>query len=606
MKGPINGRRALSLLGALASLMVATISPAHAQRFAHMFGDTCHEYSFSGIHTADGGYLSVGSASSPSAGGSGCTGANEDIYIIKLNSNGSLAWSKTIDINGGNDVARDVIVSNFPNGGYLITGWTDNSGCSNMGMKDVFLLRISTTGTPTMLNVYGTADHNEMGLRIIECVRDANRRKFVGDIVIAGTSDDGRGNSDAYLLRTTTTGAVIFQNTYGGTSYDAFFGVTEAKFGTSAGDLIAAGQTLSFNPGGGFAVRVTPTGTIGTSPTGAAVYGCYRFTQVEELSVGTEAGRLVFCGDGYVNNIFGTYVKKTAADPCTSIADAWHGNANASATFETWNVREIKSGAGGGLNNGNLIIAGLTDVATGTPNDPDPFMLELTSGLAIVTPPTGVGFRVYGNTAAKGYTAVPVLASAGVSTAGFYLSASGIAPAGAMGAGSVQAYLIKTDNLGVVNCDDANYDVDEQTPDFTSTCPSITITNVGNQCGPGSTVQNQTWADTLCNDSLSGGTTGGGHGKLALVLLRDDGMELYPNPVATGSALTIATTMRDAGKMTVIVTDLAGKVVHRSSIDAAAGHATREVRTDGWRPGTYLVKTIAGDRTQQKKVVIGR
>ncbi len=603
-----HGRRAASLLGALALMVLAAITPAHAQRFTHMFGDTCHEYGFSGVHTPDGGYIAVGGANSQNAGGGvGCGQANEDIYIVKLNSNGTLAWSKTIDINGGNDVARDVIVSQSVLGGYLVTGWTDNSGCTNLGRNDLFILRISNTGNVTMFTIYGTPDHDEMGFRIIECVRDINRRRFIGDIVVAGIYDN-LGSSDALLLRVSLTGGPIFQKTYDGGGSDRFFGVTEARLGTSAGDLIACGESNSYGTGAlqGLAVRTTPSGTIGASPTGVAVYGSSnytRFSHVQELSVGLQAGNLVFCGDTFVNGFEGTYVKKTAADPCTSIYDAWFGNITRNSHVETWSIREIRSSAGGGLNNGNLIIAGLTEVTTLT----HPFMLEISPGLAFVAPPVGVGYRVYGATAGKGYTADPVVASAGVSTPGFFLTATGIAPAGGIGAGSLQMYLVKTDNLGAVNCNDSAYAPDSTNPNYSSSCPSITITDIGDLCAPDSTISSQTWADTLCNDSLGVGPTGGGpRGKLSRVLLWNDGMELYPNPVASGTTLTVATMMRDAGKMTVIVTDLAGRVVHRSSIDAAAGHATGEVRTDGWRPGTYLVKIESAGRSEQKRIVIER
>ena len=192
------------------------------------------------------------------------------------------------------------------------------------------------------------------------------------------------------------------------------------------------------------------------------------------VSVSCVAGNLVFCGNTFVGGFEGTYVKKTAPDPCTSIYDAWFGNGTRNSHVETWSIREIRSSLGGGLNNGNLIIAGLTEATSLT----HPFMLEITPGLALVAPPVGVGYRVYGNTGGKGYTADPVLASAGVSTPGFFLTATSVAPVGALGAGSLQMHLVKTDNLGVVNCSDSAYAPDSTTPGYASTCPSITIADV--------------------------------------------------------------------------------------------------------------------------------
>lgn len=99
-----------------------------------------------GTPTPDGGYLMTGSTDQ-----AGLSTGGSDILVVKLNSLGDLEWSKSY---GGpsNDWAEGVLVS--PNGGYAIVGTSESY---TNGGRDAVLLKIATNGDFEWANSYGQA-----------------------------------------------------------------------------------------------------------------------------------------------------------------------------------------------------------------------------------------------------------------------------------------------------------------------------------------------------------------------------------------------------------------------------------------------------------------
>src|SRR6185295_1782718 len=64
----------------------------------------------------------------------------QDVYIIKLNSTGSLQWSRTVG--GANDDITFSIVQT-PDGGYLTAGYSYSFGSGN---ADVYAIKFDASG----------------------------------------------------------------------------------------------------------------------------------------------------------------------------------------------------------------------------------------------------------------------------------------------------------------------------------------------------------------------------------------------------------------------------------------------------------------------------
>src|ERR1051326_4137700 len=141
----------------------------------------------SGEQTPDGGYAIATSTRS--------FGVNDssDIWLVKLDPNGNVAWNKTY---GGNmnEESRGIDVTYDK--GFAIVGWTASFG---FGEEDVFLLHTDSLGNFSWAKTYGgvTRDKGE-----------AVRQSAIdhGYYIDGYTSNFGANLFDAYALKTDSTG----------------------------------------------------------------------------------------------------------------------------------------------------------------------------------------------------------------------------------------------------------------------------------------------------------------------------------------------------------------------------------------------------------------
>jgi hypothetical protein len=89
------------------------------------------------IQTSDGGYAIAGSTFSS---GTGAGWWGEDVYVVKLDANGNLQWTKTI---GGpaHEIGFSLIQTS--DGGYAIAGYTESFGA---GSGDVYVVKLDANG----------------------------------------------------------------------------------------------------------------------------------------------------------------------------------------------------------------------------------------------------------------------------------------------------------------------------------------------------------------------------------------------------------------------------------------------------------------------------
>jgi hypothetical protein len=99
------------------------------------YGGSSNDDAFYDVEqTSDGGYIAVGETASYGKGGS-------DIWVMKLSSLGNPQWQKTY---GGtsNESGRDIILTE--DGGYLIAGSANSFGANN----DTWILKLDSEGNP--------------------------------------------------------------------------------------------------------------------------------------------------------------------------------------------------------------------------------------------------------------------------------------------------------------------------------------------------------------------------------------------------------------------------------------------------------------------------
>jgi hypothetical protein len=188
------------------------------------YGGTDYDAGWSVVQTSDGGYAVAGYTNSYGAGWS-------DVWLVKTDASGTLQWNQTY---GGTvtDVGFSVVETS--DGGYAIAGYTFSYGA---GSADVWLVKTDANGNEQWNQTYGGTSADE-GYSVVETVD--------GGYAVAGyTTSYGTGSADVWLVKTDSAGMVQWNQTYGGTDYDAGWSVVQ----TSDGGYAVAGYTTSYGAG---------------------------------------------------------------------------------------------------------------------------------------------------------------------------------------------------------------------------------------------------------------------------------------------------------------------------------------------------------------------
>jgi hypothetical protein len=191
------------------------------------------------IQTSDGGYAITGGTYSFGAGG-------EDVYVVKLDANGNLQWTKTI---GGPESEEGVSLIQTSDGGYAIAGLTQSFGA---GEDDVYVVKLDANGNLQWTTTIG-GKKEDGGFSLIQTSD--------GGYAIAGyTLSFGAGEADVYVVKLDANGNLQWTKTIGGPGSEIGFSLIQ----TSDGGYVIAGSTESFGVGGAdvYIVKLDANGNL--------------------------------------------------------------------------------------------------------------------------------------------------------------------------------------------------------------------------------------------------------------------------------------------------------------------------------------------------------
>ena len=235
------------------------------------YGGSGNEYLKSVRQTSDGGYI-VGGYTDSSASGD-VTGTNNgglDIWVVKLNSSGTIQWQKNY---GGSDNDNSYSVIQTSDGGYISAGRTNSSASgdvtgTNKGIADFWVVKMNGSGTLEWQKNYGGSDWD--GADSILQTTDGGY--FIAGYTDSSTSGDvtgaNNGNGDMWIVKIDNTGTLLWQHNYGGSDYDeAYAAVQTNDMGfvmCGETDSSASGDVTGTNKGLGdyWIVKVDPNGVL--------------------------------------------------------------------------------------------------------------------------------------------------------------------------------------------------------------------------------------------------------------------------------------------------------------------------------------------------------
>lgn len=196
-----------------------------AMQWSQTYGGAGDDEGCSVVQTSDSGYMLVGSTTSYGAG-------ETDAWLVKTDSSGGVQWNQTYGARA-EDVAYSVVQTS--DGGYALAGYTDSYGA---GGYDFWLVKTNSSGGMMWNQTYGGAGDDEASNVI---------QTSDGGYALAGyTASLGAGIDDFWLVKTDSSGNMLWNRTYGGSGDDEASCVIQ----TSDGGYALAGATNSSGTGG--------------------------------------------------------------------------------------------------------------------------------------------------------------------------------------------------------------------------------------------------------------------------------------------------------------------------------------------------------------------
>ncbi len=255
--------------------------------FQTTFGGPNNDVALSVRQTSDDGYILTGWTNSLGAGGYDC-------YLAKLDPDGMLVWQKTFG-GSGDEICHSALETT--DGGYIIVGYTSSFGA---GSDDVYLVKTDSGGSLLWQKSFGGAGFD--GGYAVHQTTD-------GGYIIAGVSTSFSVDlTDAYLVKTDSTGNLVWQKTFGGPLSDGAYAVSVLQ--TTGGDYVFSGYTGSSSPGimDAYLVMTDANGNLVWQQTWGAPPGAAAYS-VEQTSDG---GYIVGGTSGAVST--SPYLAKTDAE----------------------------------------------------------------------------------------------------------------------------------------------------------------------------------------------------------------------------------------------------------------------------------------------------
>ncbi len=203
---------------ALILLLSFSLAKSYAQpaiQWEHAYGGSDQDAANCIRQTSDSGYIVAGYSISTDGDVTGGHGSY-DYWVVKLSRTGSIQWEKTY---GGSDQDLANCIQQTTDGGYIVAGRsrsTNGDVTGNHGMDDYWIVKLSSTGALQWQKSFGGSSND--AATSIQQTTD-------GGYIVAGYSNsfDGditssRGMNDYWMVKLTSTGTMVWQKSFGGTS----------------------------------------------------------------------------------------------------------------------------------------------------------------------------------------------------------------------------------------------------------------------------------------------------------------------------------------------------------------------------------------------------
>jgi hypothetical protein len=180
-------------------------------------GGTSAEWAWSVQQTTDNGLIIAGTTYSDDGDVSWHHGAF-DMWIVKLTSSREIEWKKTI---GGSADDYALSIQQTTDGGYIIAGNSssnDDDVSENHGGFDCWIVKLNSSGEIMWQKSFGGTEDDFAGS--IQQTTDGGYVFAAESCSHDGDVSANNGQSDFWIVKLDSSGKIIWQKSFGGSSYD--------------------------------------------------------------------------------------------------------------------------------------------------------------------------------------------------------------------------------------------------------------------------------------------------------------------------------------------------------------------------------------------------
>ncbi|MBL7963803.1 MAG: T9SS type A sorting domain-containing protein [Flavobacteriales bacterium] len=266
------------------------------------YGGSSTDMAMNVLVADDGGYFIVGNSSSTNGDFTGVSYGFTDVWVLKIDASGVIEWQRNYGGTNGDTVSDALMASN---GDCILVGGTssnDGNLSGNHGDVDFWVLRIDSFGEVQWSRCYGGSAY-DAAQGIIE---SADGGFVIGGGTLSNNGDvtGNHGGYDCWIVKVNGNGDIQWQQTFGGSGFESISDVAEL----TSGDIVAVGSTESLDGDvGGVAglrdvwvVRASASGALLWQNTYGGSFDESAFTVVETEFGGYVIGGTTSSNDGDV------------------------------------------------------------------------------------------------------------------------------------------------------------------------------------------------------------------------------------------------------------------------------------------------------------------
>ena len=207
------------------------------------FGGTNNDRAHAVVQSKDNGFVMAGFSESDDFDISNTQGSY-DFWMVKVDKNGNMIWERSFG-GSGIEIAHDIAKTN--DNAYVVVGNTfsaDGAISVNKGASDIWLIKVDDAGSLVWEQSFGGSK--------FDAAQAVTQSKDGGFFVIGNSkssdidANENAGENDIWIIKTDVEGNLVWQKSLGGSNLDFGFDVLESTDGSVL--LVGESSSPNFSP----------------------------------------------------------------------------------------------------------------------------------------------------------------------------------------------------------------------------------------------------------------------------------------------------------------------------------------------------------------------